>query len=74
MVAKGQWVVLPYLVARTLPVLRLSPPGVKEERDMRPQWLGDYSYSKINYNTQPIRTLSSMQYGHALDRVLREIV
>ena len=74
MVAKGQWVILPYSVARDLPDLRLSPPGVKEERDRRPRWLGDYSYSKINYITQPIAPLSSMQYGRTLDRVLREIV
>ena len=44
MIEKGQWVVLPYLVAKGLPGLRLSPPGVKVERDRRPRWLGDYSF------------------------------
>ena len=29
MVEKGHWTVLPYSVAKRLPVLRLSPPGVK---------------------------------------------
>ena len=29
MIEKGQWVVLPYSVAKGLPGLRLSPPGVK---------------------------------------------
>ena len=29
MVEKGQWTVLPYLVAKRLPGIRLSPPGVK---------------------------------------------
>ena len=33
MVAKGQWVVLPYPVAKRLPGLRLIPPRVKIERD-----------------------------------------
>ena len=33
MVEKGQWVVLPYFVAKGMPGLRLSPPGVKVERD-----------------------------------------
>ena len=36
MVEKGTWVVLPYLVAKRLSGLRLSPPGVKVERDRRP--------------------------------------
>ena len=44
MVEKGQWVVLPYLVAKRLPGLRLSPAGMKVERDRRPRWLGDYIY------------------------------
>ena len=47
MIEKGQWVVLPYSVAKGLPGLRLSPPGVKVEQDRRPRWLGDYSYLKL---------------------------
>ena len=30
MEGKGQWVMLPYLVAQNLPGLRLIPPEVKE--------------------------------------------
>ena len=37
MVEKGQWVVLPYLVAKGLPGLSLIPPGMKVERDQRPR-------------------------------------
>ena len=74
MVEKGQWVVLPYLVTKRLPGLRLSPPGVKVERDRRPRWLGDYSYFKTYAETLPVACLSAMQYGRALDRLLREIV
>ena len=51
---KGQWVVLPYSVAKGLPGLSLSPPGVKVERDRRPRWLGDYSYFKTNAETLPV--------------------
>ena len=57
-----------------LPGLRLSPPGVKVERDRRPRWLGDYSYSKTNAEALPIACLSAMQYGWSLDRLLRKIV
>ena len=73
MVDKGQWVVLPYFVAKRLPGLKLSPPGVKVEWDRRPRWLGNYSYFKTNTKTLPVACLSAMQYGRALDRLLREI-
>ena len=74
MVAKGQWVVLLYLVAKRLPGLRLSPPGVKIECDHWPRWLGDYSFNPINVKTLPICDLLAMQYGRCLDHLLREIV
>ena len=66
--------VLPYLVVKRLPGLRLIPPGVKVERDRRPRWLSDYSYFKTNVKTLPVAFLFSVQYGHALNRLLREIV
>ena len=66
--------VLPYSVAKRLPGLRLSPPGIKVERDKRPRWLGDYSYFKTNAKTLPVACLSVMQYGWVLDRLLHEIV
>ena len=74
MVAKGQWVVLPYSVAKRLPGLRLRPPGVKIERDHRPRWLGDYSFNPINAKTLSICYLSAMKYGQCSDRLLRKIV
>ena len=73
MVEKGQWMVLPYSVSKRLPRLRLILPGMKLERDRRPCWLGDYSYFKTNTETLPVAFLSSMQYGRALDRLLRKI-
>ena len=74
MIEKGQWVVLPYSVAKGLPGLWLSPLGVKVEWDRRPRWLGDYSFFLTNAKTLPIASLSAMQYGRALDRLIREIV
>ena len=71
MVEKEQWVVFPFFVAKRLPGIRLSLPGVKVERDRRPRWLGNYSYFKTNAETLPVACLSAMQYGQALDRLLR---
>ena len=74
MVEKGKWVVLPYPVAKRLPGLRLSPPSVKLEQDRRPSWIGNYSYFKTNAETLPVACLSAMQFGWALDCLIRKIV
>ena len=66
--------VLPFSVAKRLPGLGLSPPGVKMEQDRRPRWIGNYSYFKTNAETLPVACLSTMQYGWVLDGLLREIV
>ena len=54
------------------------PRGYREsgwvERDRRTHWLSNYSYFKTNSETLPVACLSAMQYGWALDRLLREIV
>ena len=57
---KEQWDVFPYLVPKELPGLRLIPPVVKEERERRPQWLGDYIFSNINCENLPIAALYVM--------------
>ena len=59
-VEKDQWTVLPYLVAKRLPGLRLIPPGVKVERDMIPRWLGNYIYFNTNVESLSVACLSSM--------------
>ena len=74
MVGKGKWVVLPYSVAKHLMGPRLIPPRVKEERDWRPRWICDYSYSNINVDSLLILPPYSMKYGRALDRLIREVV
>lgn len=74
MINKDQWVILPYSVVKDLPGLRLSPPGVVPQRDRRPRWICDYSFYAVNLDTLPLAALESMQFGHALDRVLRHIL
>ena len=74
MIQKQQWVMLPYSAVKDLPGLRLSPPGCVPQRDRRPRWICDYTWSDVNPKTLPIAALESMQFGHALDRILREII
>lgn len=74
MIKKGQWVILPASVAMELPGLRISPPGVVPQRDRRPRWICDYSWSKVNEETIRLAPSEAMQFGNCLDRVLREIL
>lgn len=74
MINKQQWIILPYSEAKELPGLRLSPPGVVPQRGRRPRWIVDYSWWKVNEETLPLAPKEAMQFGHALDRILREIL
>ena len=74
MVDKERWVVLPYLVAKELPGLRLISLGVKEERERRLQCLGSYSFSNLNYETLLISAMSAMKYGRDLERLIKEVI
>ena len=74
MISKDQWVVLPFELVENLPGLRLSPPGVVPQRDRRPRWICDYSYSDVNEETIKLYADEAMQFGHALDRLLRQIL
>ena len=74
MIQKAQWVVLPASMALELEGLRLSPPGVVSQRDRRPRWIYDYTWSGVNTETLPLAAKESMQFGHALERILRKII
>jgi len=74
MIQKGQWIILPASVAKNLKGLRLSPPGVVPQRDRRPRWICDYTWSLVNEETLDLAPREAMQFGQALDRVLREIL
>ena len=65
---------LPYSVVKWLPGLRLSLPGVKEEKGRQPRRLGNYSYNTINSQTLSIAPLVLIQYGRDIDRLLRKIM
>jgi hypothetical protein len=74
MIRKGQWVILPASVAKKLVGLRVSPPGVVPQRDRRPRWICDYTWSGVNLETIRLAPKEAMQFGNCLDRVLREIL
>ena len=61
-------------LSNQLPNLRLSPPEVVPQRDRRPRWIIDYSFSGVNQDTLPLAPSEAMQFGHTLDRLLREIL
>ena len=44
------------------------------QRKRQPHWICDYSYYQINDETVDLFFKESMQFGHALDRILREIL
>lgn len=74
MINRGQWIILPYTEIAHLPGLRISPPGVVPQRERRPRWICDYSWWGVNDDTLPLAAMEAMQFGHTLDRVLREIL
>lgn len=74
MINKSQWIVLPFEDVKDLPGLRLSPPGVVPQRGRRPRWIVDYSFWGVNQDTLPLAPRDAMQFGHALDRILREVL
>ena len=74
MINKGQWIILPYSKVKELPGLRLSPPGVVPQRDRRPCWIVDYFWWNVNQETLSLAPKGAMQFGHALDRILGEIL
>lgn len=74
MVIKNQWTVLPFELVKDLPNLRLSPIGVVPQHDRRPRTIVDLSYFGVNDATQPAAALDAMQFGRALERIIRDIV
>jgi hypothetical protein len=74
MVKRRYWVVLPYHLVRNLPNLRISPLGVVPQRERRPRLIVDYSFSNVNQETNPHSKREAMQFGRALERLLRAIL
>jgi hypothetical protein len=74
MVARGQWMVLPYSVVRDMDNLRIAPIGVVPQHERRPRTIVDYTYHSLNAETVPLAPSEAMQFGRALPRVLQHIV
>jgi hypothetical protein len=74
MINKDQRMVLPYLAVRHLLGLHISPPGVVPQWERCPRWIVDYSWWNVNQETLPLAAIKAMQFGHALDCILREIL
>ena len=73
MITKGYWVVLPYKLVKDIPNLRISPMGAVPQRERRPRIIVDYSFSGINQETHRGAPPEAMQFGRALERVLRKV-
>ena len=74
MIEKQQWVVLPFSSFQDLPGLWLSPPGCTPQCNRHPRWISHYTWSGVNPDTILIAALKAIQFGHALERILREIL
>jgi hypothetical protein len=44
------------------------------QQERRPRWIVDYSWWNVNQETLLLAAIEAMQFGHALDRILREIL
>lgn len=67
----GFWAILPYDLIKDLPGVRLSPAQIKEEKDRRPRFIADHSYSGVNDNTiRCTAPADAMQFGGAMYRLL----
>lgn len=73
MVDKGYWTVLPFTAVANAPGLRLSPIGVVPQTNRRHRPIVDYTFYGLNDATQP-NTPDSMQFGRALERLIRRIL
>ena len=59
-----------YNFART----KIDPPGVIDQRDQRPRWVGEYSFYGINDESLPLTATEYMEFGHTLEHFLQELL
>ena len=69
----GYWTVLPYRLVKDLPGLRISPLGVKEERERKPRLVCDHSFFGVNQHTLLRTPPEAMQFGGTLGWILHAI-
>lgn len=73
-VDKGYWMVIPFSAVANDPMLRASPIGVVPQHSRRPRPIIDYTFYGVNDSTQPNVPLEAMQFGRALERLIRSIL
>ena len=73
MITKGYWVVLPYELVKDIPNLCISPMGAVPQCERQPRTIVDYSFYGINQEAHQGAPPKAMQFGHALERVLRKV-
>ena len=67
MVAKSQWVVLPYnVLVEMLPHLCISSPGVVPQQERQSRWICDYTWLGVNNDTLPLAPSKAMQFGNTI--------
>jgi hypothetical protein len=74
MIQKGQWTILSFNAVKNWINLCISPPGVVPQRDKRTMWIVVYLFYDVNDETLALVAEGSMQFGHALDRIIRHIL
>ena len=54
--------------------IMISPMGVIPQVGRRDRMVADHTWSGVNAETQPVVPVESMQFGHALEQIIREIL
>lgn len=69
----GFWTALPYELVKDLPNLHISPLGMKEEREHKPQLVCNHSFFGVNGFTISRTPSAAMQFSGALPRIMDQI-
>ena len=73
MITKGYWVVLPYNLVKDIPNLCISPMGAVPQCERQPRTIVNYSFFGINQEAHQGAPPEAMQFGCALEWVLRKM-
>jgi hypothetical protein len=73
MIRKGQLVLFPARLILCEKNLKLSHLSLVPQWDRRPRTISDYSFFGVNDNTIPLSPSEAMQFGRAIQRILRAI-
>jgi hypothetical protein len=74
MVDKAIWMVLPYRLVRLLKNHRISPNGIVPQHEHWPRTIVDYTFYDLKDETLRLSPREAMQFGRALESILRQVV